>query len=110
MVWQVFLRILPDKQFRVRSAPKLAFSPQVLVIIADLCNATYRYNSLVSNSAHQWSELEPPRRARAECVRYGVVAGHRDPLVRACKVPGSRADRGTEQRGTRIDRQDSGNE
>ena len=29
--------IVPDKHFRRRSPPKLAFSPQFLVIIADLC-------------------------------------------------------------------------
>src|SRR5271170_3854205 len=41
MVWRLFLTIAPDSQFRVRSPPKLAFSPQVLVIIADLCNANW---------------------------------------------------------------------
>src|SRR5580698_9958202 len=107
MAWRLFSTIVLDRHFRVRSPPKLAFSPQVLVIIADLCNATYRYNSLASNSAAQWSELEPSRHTRAQRVRHGVFARHRRPSVRSGQVLGARADRGSKQRGARIDRPDS---
>src|SRR5271170_7814935 len=108
MVWRLFLTIAPDRQFRVRSPPKLAFSPQVLVIIADLCNATVSgVCRIVTNSAPQRSESESARHSRAERVRYRIVAGHRDPPGRACTVAGPRTDRRAEQRRARIDSEDS---